>query len=337
MRTFSSSWLSSRTLDNSQPLKTTPMQIILGTMTFSDQVDHTIAATMITEFRDAGHRKLDTAFVYNKGKTEELLGTLNAEGILADCSIAGKANPGGGKGLTAESVTTQLNTSLQKLGTENLDLFYLHMPDLNTPIIDTLRAVQKHYEAGKFKEFGLSNYAAWQVAEIVELCRHHGFVEPTVYQGMYNALTRDVERELLPCLANYGIQFYVYNPLAGGMLTGKHASVEATPEKGRFATFEGYQDRYWKPDYFNVIAQYVKACESADINPAAAALRWLIHHSDIASGPLEHGIILGASSMDHFRQNLEACDAGPLPNVVLDALDNGWEAVRPACIKYFRP
>lgn len=313
------------------------MQIVLGTMTFSDQVDRDTAAQMVTDFRSAGHRQLDTAFVYNHGKTEALLGELNADGALADCYIAGKANPRGGNGLTAESVNMQLSKSLQRLGRESLDLFYLHMPDLETPIVDTLTAVQKLYEAGKFKHFGLSNYAAWQVAEIAELCRHHGWIEPTVYQGMYNALTRDVERELLPCLANYGIRFYAYNPLAGGMLTGKHQSVETTPSEGRFATFDGYQDRYWKPDYFNVITRFVQSCNDAEIVPAEAALRWLIHHSDIANGPVEHGIILGASTVTHFQQNLNACNAGPLPESVHTTLDRGWEEVRPACIKYFRP
>lgn len=313
------------------------MQIILGTMTFSDQVDQKTAATMVTDFRSAGHQQIDTAFVYNQGKTEELLGALNTEAVLEGCDIAGKANPRGGNGLTAESVNTQLTTSLQRMGKESLDLFYLHSPDLDTPIIDTLEAVQKLYESGKFKRFGLSNYAAWQVAEIVELCRHHDWIEPTVYQGMYNALTRDVERELFLCLSNYHIQFYAYNPLAGGILTGKHLSVDVAPESGRFATFEGYQDRYWKPDYFNVVKRFVQSCESADIQPAAAALRWLIHHSDIAEGPVEHGIILGASSLEHFEQNLNACNAGPLPESVITTLNSGWEEIRPACIKYFRP
>lgn len=313
------------------------MEIILGTMTFSDQVDRETASTMVSRFKSAGHQHLDTAYVYNKGLTEKLLGQLNTNEQLGGCYLAGKANPAGGNGLTPESVTSQLNTSLDRLGKDSLDLFYLHMPDLNTPIIDTLGAVQQLYEAGKFKHFGLSNYAAWQVAEIVELCRHHGWIEPTVYQGMYNALTRDVERELLPCLANYGMQFYAYNPLAGGMLTGKHLSVDNAPDSGRFATFAGYRERYWIPDYFKVVSHFAKACEKADISPAAAALRWLMHHSDIATGSVTHGIILGASSLNHFEQNLAACKAGPLPDSVISAVDSGWDEVRPACIKYFRP
>lgn len=313
------------------------MKIILGTMTFSDQVDRDTAAQMVREFKEAGHHELDTAYVYNSGKTEALLGTLNSDGLLDNCMIAGKANPSGGNGLSAESVTDQLTTSLERLGRQSLDLFYLHMPDLNTPIIDTLAAVQQHYEAGRFKQFGLSNYAAWQVAEIVEICRCRGWVEPIIYQGMYNALTRDVERELLPCLANYNMQFYVYNPLAGGLLTGKHLSFDASPDSGRFADFQGYRDRYWKSDYFQVIESFVQICRREQIEPAAAALRWLIHHSDIAASDTEHGIILGASSMNHFQSNLKACAAGPLPDTVVAALDEGWSTVRPTCIKYFRP
>ena len=322
------------------------MHIILGTMTFSDQVDQQIASTMVARFRDAGHSQVDTAFIYNKGKTEALLGTLNADEMLNDCEIAGKANPRGGPGLTAESVTMQLNTSLQRMGKSSLDLFYLHSPDLDTPIAETLLAVHQLFEAGKFKRFGLSNYAAWQVAEIVELCHQNGWIKPTVYQGMYNALTRDVERELFPCLSNYNMNFYAYNPLAGGMLTGKHNSIEEPPAIGRFATFEGYRDRYWKPGYFNVISNFVRSCKEFEIQPAAAALRWLIHHSDIAEVPdaaddaghiVEHGIILGASSLNHFEQNLDACSAGPLPESIITTINHGWEEIRPTCIKYFRP
>ena len=113
-----------------------------------------------------------------------------------------------------------------------------------------MQACFELFQQGKFRHFGLSNFAAWQVAEVVELCRRHGWMEPEVYQGMYNALTRDVERELFPCLRNYGMRFYAYNPLAGGLLTGKHLSMEQIPEDGRFNRERGYLDRYWKQDYF---------------------------------------------------------------------------------------
>ena len=313
------------------------MKTILGTMTFSDQVDQSTAAQMVSAFSQTGNVELDTAFVYNKGKTEELLGNLNAEGGLAKLLIAGKANPWVDDGLSPASVRHQLETSLARLNTDSLNLFYLHAPDLNTPITDTLKAVSELHAEGKFKHFGLSNYAAWQVAEIVEICKREGWIQPTVYQGMYNALTRDVERELFHCLQNYNIAFYVYNPLAGGMLSGKHQSIDSMPDDGRFATFNGYKERYWTPSYFNVINEVTAVCKSNDIAPASAALQWLVHHSALISSWAEHAIIVGASSQPHLEQNLAAIQSTPLPDAVVDAYDEEWETVRPTCIKYFRP
>ena len=320
------------------------MKTILGTMTFSDQVDRETAGQMVGAFRQAGHTELDTAFVYNKGETETLLGQLNVDCQLDAMVLAGKANPAVKGGLSPESIERQLTTTLKRLGLRSLDLFYLHAPDPEVPIRDSLCAVADLHKRGLFQRFGLSNYAAWQVAEIVEICRTQDWITPSVYQGMYNALTRDIERELLPCLANYGMAFYVYNPLAGGLLSGKHQSVEALPDSGRFASFNGYQARYWKPAYFEVVNKLSGLCREHGIEPAAAALRWLVHHSALATehsardnGRPEHGVILGASTQSHFNQNLQATTEPPLPATLVDAFDKGWDHVRPACIKYFRP
>lgn len=323
------------------------LDTILGTMTFSGQVDADTATAMINAFRQAGHTALDTAHVYNKGGTETLLGELNTQGVLAGTQMAGKANPSQPGGLSPESVRRQLEVSLQRLNMESLDLFYLHSPDLNVPIHESLQAVADLHSEGRFKRFGLSNYAAWQVAEISEICRAEGWIMPSVYQGMYNALTRDVERELFPCLRNYGMAFYAYNPLAGGLLSGKHQSADEVPSGGRFADFDGYQSRYWKPEYFEVINRLSTQCRAEGIEPAAAALRWLCHHSAlvgpapdtvaVATRDTPHALIIGASSMRHFEQNLQATAAGPLPAILAEAFDEGWEEVKPACIKYFRP
>src|SRR5690606_26118365 len=104
------------------------------------------------------------------------------------------------------------------------DIFYLHFPDHKTPLEETLKACQKLYEEGKFKELGLSNYSSWQVSEIYNMCKNNGWVLPTVYQGMYNVITRDVEKELFPCIRYYNMRFYSYNPLAGGLLTERYDS-----------------------------------------------------------------------------------------------------------------
>jgi len=311
------------------------MKAILGSMTFGDQVGQLDAANMVNTFCKAGYRELDTAYMYCAGKTETLLGELNKNNGLNNCEIATKVNPKEG-GLTAKSIEHQLSSSLKRMGVDSVDLLYLHQPDLDTPIAITLEALDGHYKAGRFQRFGLSNYAAWQVAEIVAICEKRDYAMPTVYQGMYNAITRDVERELFHCLRNFDIAFYVYNPLAGGMLTGKHADVSTSPTDGRFAGNVEYQNRYWNDRYFEAVKKFIQACSIEDLKPATAALRWLSHHSGLDSKKGD-GVILGASTSAHFENNLDALAEGSLPESVVDALDEAWEISRPECVKYFRP
>lgn len=311
------------------------MKTILGSMTFGDQVDQPTALAMIDTFKAATHVEIDTAYVYCDGKTEALLGALNNDGQLAGTTLATKVNPKVG-GLGKASVDKQFGESLQRLNTTAVDLLYLHQPDPDTPIEDTLAAVNEHHAAGRFSRLGLSNYAAWQVADILRLCEREGYVRPTVYQGMYNALTRDVERELFKCLSHFNIAFYVYNPLAGGMLSGKHRSQSELPQLGRFSTNVEYQNRYWKQDYFDAISKFTDVCRSESIAPSAAALRWLVHHSDLSAAKGD-GVIIGASQLPHFESNLAAVAGGPLPDTIVAALDEGWELSRADCIKYFRP
>ena len=312
------------------------MKQILGTMTFGDQVDQASAEILLNRFHEAGHHELDTAHTYCKGRTEEMLGRIFRDTDNPDWFIASKVNPWHDGGLQPAEVQRQFGEILQRLGRDSIDLLYLHSPDLDTPIEATLQACFELYQQGKFRHFGLSNYASWQVAEVVELCRRHGWMEPEVYQGMYNALTRDVERELFPCLRNYGMRFYAYNPLAGGLLTGKHRSLDQLPDAGRFKPERGYVERYWKREYFDVLGELQRACDSSAVTPVEVAMGWLTHHSCMRA---EHGdgIILGASSIDHLDQNMAACASSPLPQTILDILERGWEIIKPDCFRYFRP
>lgn len=312
------------------------MKQILGTMTFGDQVDQTSAEALIKNFRSAGHDELDTAHTYCEGRTEEMLGRIMTAEDRSTVYIASKVNPWNDGGLQATEVHRQFAEILERLGSDSIDLLYLHSPDLDTPIAQTLQACFELFEQGKFRHFGLSNFAAWQVAEVVELCRRHGWMEPEVYQGMYNALTRDVERELFPCLRNYGMRFYAYNPLAGGLLTGKHLSMEQIPEEGRFNRGRGYLDRYWKQDYFAALQELQATCSANGIKPVEVAMSWLVNHS-LLDASLGDGIILGASSLTHLQQNMAACAHPPLSQSILDILDHGWEIIKPNCFRYFRP
>lgn len=312
------------------------MKQILGTMTFGDQVDQDTAQKMLQQFTAAGHAELDTAHIYCNGRTEEMLGRLLPPEARDKLYIASKVNPWNDNGLQPAQVKQQMAEILQRLGSDRVDLLYLHSPDLDNPVAQTLEACFELFQQGKFKHFGLSNYASWQVAEVVETCRHNGWMQPTVYQGMYNALTRDVERELFPCLRNYGMRFNAYNPLAGGLLTGKHLSMDDIPDSGRFNAERGYLDRYWKRDYFDVLQELQTACQEHNLKPVEVALSWLVNHSLLDAG-LGDGIILGASRIEHLAQNMQACSHAPLDPSILDILDRGWEIIKPNCFRYFRP
>jgi aflatoxin B1 aldehyde reductase len=159
---------------------------------------------------------------------------------------------------------------------------------------------------------------------------------PTVYQGMYNALTRDVERELFHCLRNYGISFNAYNPLAGGLLTGKYKSLDDFPDSGRFSENKDYKGRYWKQDYFKVLQKLGEACKEHDLTPTQAAMSWLVNHSLLDSEQGD-GIIIGVTKIEHLKANMAACRQAPLDQRILDILDQGWEIIKPNCFKYFRP
>lgn len=312
------------------------MKQILGTMTFGDQVDQGTAQEMLAQFTGSGNYEIDTAHIYCDGRTEEMLGRLLPPAARDKLYIASKVNPWNDDGLKPASVKKQMTEILQRLGTDRVDLLYLHSPDLETPVVQTLESCFELFQQRKFNHFGLSNYASWQVAEVAETCRRNGWMEPTVYQGMYNALTRDVERELFPCLRNYDIRFNAYNPLAGGMLTGKHLSMDDIPDSGRFNVERGYLDRYWKQDYFDVLQDLQTVCQELNLKPVEVALSWLVNHS-LLDHELGDGIILGASKVEHLAQNMAACKHAPLDQAILEILDRGWEIIKPNCFKYFRP
>ena len=320
------------------------MRIVLGTMTFGRQMDAATAARTVALFAagtsgaagDGG--ELDTAFMYGGGDTERILGKILAERGWDGIVLATKAHPSaaaGGPSLRPAEVERQLTGSLERLGCDSVDLFYLHSPDNSTPLELTLEACARLHAEGRFRRLGLSNYAAWQVADAHHLCRRHGWPLPEVYQGMYNAVTRDVEAELLPCLRHLGISFYAYNPLAGGLLTGKYRGATAVPASGRFHEQANYVPRYWKRSYLEAVEEIRRAGEAAGTDLTTAALGWMRHHSrlDAAAGD---AIIIGASTVQQLTANLAACRAGPLDRALTGALDVAWGRCRPDCTPYFR-
>ncbi|KAI8597631.1 Aldo/keto reductase [Dissophora ornata] len=318
-------------------------KIVLGTMTFGlEQTDATNNAVQVhgvdnikpflDMFSARGHNELDTARVYGDGDTEIVLGQFNVEKY----KIATKVWPIVPKAHGAEFLKKTFKDSLEALKLQKVDIFYLHAPDYSTPFEETVKAVDDLYREGLFERFGLSNYAAWQVTLIHQLCKQHGYVLPSVYQGMYNAITRDVVRELLPCLKALDIAFYAYNPIAGGLLSGRH-NFDKDVDGGRFneknAFGKIYRERYWNTLYFDAIKMIEKVTKEHNITLIESALRWMTHHSGL--GPND-AIIAGASSLKHLEDNLNDLEKGPLPKEVLDVYDEAWENVKVACPSYFK-
>ncbi|KAF8610222.1 Aldo/keto reductase [Ceratobasidium sp. AG-I] len=322
------------------------LNVVMGAMTFgkpgseSARVETVQSVGEILDvFQSYGHVEVDTARVYTNGTSEELLGEVGWQkrGLIVET----KFYPHGAIKHTVEGLREQLAKSLAALKADKIELFYLHAPDRTTPFEETFKAVNELHKEGKFNKLGISNYMAWEVSEVVMLCRANGWIQPTVYQGIYNAVHRAVEPELLPCLRKFGIAFYLYNPLCGGWLTGRFKTINDQAETGsRFdsnradSQTKAYRARYWKEDHFQALQIIDKAAQAANLTIAECALRWANHHSMLKP---EYGdaIIIGASSKHHIESNLVDLEKGPLPDSVVEALNQAWEIVAPSVRKYW--
>ncbi|XP_075802513.1 aldo-keto reductase family 7 member A3-like [Microtus pennsylvanicus] len=318
---------------------------VLGCMAMGGRMDQTASAASVQAFLKRGHTEFDTAFVYTEGRSETILGSLGLGLGRSGCKVKIDTKAIGtlGKTLKPDDVRFQLETSLKRLQCPRVDLFYLHYPDQNTPIEETLQVCHQLHQEGKFVELGLSNYASWEVAEICTLCKKNGWIVPTVYQGMYNATTRQVEKELFPCLRHFGLRFYAFNPLAGGLLTGRYKYQDKDEKQPDSRFFGGpvsklYMNRYWKDEYFKGIALVEKALKSSygtnTPSMTSAALRWMYHHSQL-KGAHGDAVILGMSSLEQLEQNLACVEEGPLEPAVVEAFDQAWDLVAHDCSNYF--
>jgi aflatoxin B1 aldehyde reductase len=252
--------------------------------------------------------------------------------------IATRVHSGNTRGHEPENLKRVFKESLARLKTDKVKIFYLVTRDSATPIESTLSAVQELHDEGLFEEFGVSNFSAWQVAEASEIAARQGWIRPSVYQGMYNAITRAVEPELFKCLGNYGIRFHAYNPLAGGAFNKSFGDSSSVAAGSRFdishAQGKLYRDRYWNDAYFGALAEIHRSCEGHGLDAVSVALRWLIHHSQL-NAERNDGVIIGASSLEHLRHNLTAVTEGPLPTDVLIAIDDAALKAQPKWPPYF--
>ncbi|KAI3322786.1 aldo/keto reductase [Xylariaceae sp. AK1471] len=316
------------------------MRVICGTMSFgapntrgSPHINTVEQATQVLDvFQRHGHNELDSARAYGEGTTEELLGDLKWQdrGLKMDTKLYPTAGhpmeKGGGYTHTPEDVRRGLLDSLKALKTDKIEMFYLHGPDRKHPYEDTLRAVNELHEEGYFNRFGLSNFMAWEVAQMCEISDRHGWIKPTVYEGHYHTLQRRVEDELFPCLRKYGISFYVFSPLASGFLTGRY-------ERGQ--PIDNLHLRHlWNDSYYEALDIIKPAAQKHGFTIAEMALRWLVHHSELRQERSD-AIIVGAGSIKNLESNLTDLEKGPLPKEAVEALDAAWLVCKAHAPKYW--
>lgn len=320
--------------------------LIYGTMTIGQQGksgvrtwDKADAQEILDVFAKHGGSELDTARVYAEGTTEAYLSDLNLHGAAVDT----KAHPYEAGAHSAAKLRHSVETSLATLKMAKVRTLYLHWPDRATPFDETLKALDELYKEGKFEQLGLSNFAAWEVAEIAATAKALNLVRPSVYQAMYNGLTRAIEEELVPCLRRWNVRLVVYNPLAGGLLTGKirrEGRANGGLEAGsRFDASSGskigqmYQERYFRDAYFDGIEALERASKKHNLSLVEVALRWMQHHSVLNE---TDGVIIGASSAAQLDVNCTECEKGALPQDVVDAFDLAWRNVKGQGPLYWR-
>lgn len=309
------------------------VNLILGTMTFGESVFEPQVGEFIHAFLNEGYDELDTAYVYNEGNCERLLGQV-LPGLNRPFKIATKVNPRISGKLDADAAYKQVNESLERMKLDSVDTVFLHFPDPATPVEGVLGAMADLHDQGKYKELGLSNFPAWMVTDIWHICDKHGWVKPTVFEGVYNPLTRGAEAELNDCLNTFCMRFYAYNPMCGGLLTGRYGSYTDVPTDGRFTHRPNYQGRYWKKSFFDAVNLIKTAAEKHGITSAEATYRWLAYHS-MLNGERGDAILIGASKLNHLKQNMEAVKAGPLPEDVVEAFNTAWTITKGDSPEYF--
>jgi aryl-alcohol dehydrogenase-like predicted oxidoreductase len=274
-------------------------------MSFGGDADQATSAQMFHRCREAGINFFDCANVYAGGKSETILGKL-----IADCRdelvITSKVATPVGKGpnaggLSPRHIYLQIDRTLQRLGTDRLDVYFCHHFDPHTPIEETFRAFENLIRAGKILHVGLSNWSAWQTAMALGTCRRLGLATPKVLQPMYNLTKRTCEIEILPLAADRNLAVIPYSPLGGGLLTGKYLGGRDQVE-GRIATNQIYAKRYGEHRYDEIAGAFVDYARDHGHNPVTLAVAW------VKSNPAVTAPIIGARNVEQLEDSLAAAD-----------------------------
>jgi aryl-alcohol dehydrogenase (NADP+) len=267
--------------------------LCLGTMMFGNPTDEATSRRIVDKARDAGINFIDTADAYNDGKSEEIVGR-SMKGKRGDWVLATKVANAMGKdpnraGLSRKWLVSACDESLARLGTDYIDVYYLHKDDHATPLAETVRAVGDLVKAGKVRYFGVSNFRSWRVAEICNLCDDLGIDRPVVSQPYYNAMNRMPEVEHLPACGYYGLGVVPYSPLARGVLTGKYDPDAPPPSDTRAGRNDKrIQQTEWRRESLVIAQTLKKHAEKRGITAGQFAVNWVLNNkliTGVVAGP----------------------------------------------------
>ncbi len=267
--------------------------LCLGTMTFGSLTDETSAQRIIAKAFDVGINFIDTADIYNEGRSEEITGTAIASQrdrwILATKVGNTMGKDPNQRGLSRRWILQAVEQSLKRLATDYIDIYYLHREDHRTPLEETVRAMGDLIRQGKIRYFGVSNYRSWRVATICQLCDNFGIDRPVVSQPYYNAMNRMPETEHLPACGYYGLGVVSYSPLARGVLTGKYDPDTPPPEDTRAARNDSrMMQTEWRRESLILAQQIKQHAQERSISAGQFAVNWILNNqlmSAVVTGP----------------------------------------------------
>lgn len=279
--------------------------LCLGTMTFGDAADEAESGRMYAAARESGVNFFDTADVYAGGRSEEILGRLIAherDAVIVASKVFGRTGDDvNARGLSRRHVTRAVEASLRRLGTDRLDVYYVHQFDARTPIEETLRAFDDLVRRGLILYPAVSNWAAWQIVKALGISAREQLARFEVVQPMYNLAKRQVEVEILPMAAAEGLAVVPYSPLGGGLLTGKYRP-DTKPDAGRLVESDMYRKRYDRATYFEIAARFTELAETRGVHPVTLGVAWVASHPHVTAP------IIGGRTLEQLRPSLAAAD-----------------------------
>jgi aryl-alcohol dehydrogenase-like predicted oxidoreductase len=321
-----------------------PPAVALGTMNFGKRTPAQESERIVRRALERGVRVFDTANVYSGGESERILGRalgrdrdrvvvatkVGLDRVTAGAAGGNPAGSGGVEGLAPDAMNRAIEGSLDRLGTDRVDLYYLHAPDHNTPVEQTLDAMRALVLSGRVLAWGVSNYAAWQILDMSHIADAIDLAPPVASQVLYNALHRQLDIEYLAFTRRHPIHTTVYNPLAGGLLSGKHRAGEAPRPGSRFDENAVYRRRYWTKGMFDRVEQLRAVAEREGRSLLELAYAW------VASRPEVDSILVGPATVAQLDAAIDAiASPGPSPEASarIDELASEWSGTDTAYVR----